>query len=157
MINMCHNHGSCLHQRVMLKQTTSRRKYTVILLNKINASRMSWFCPWKLVLNRASLCSHPYCHCQRQATNSLYIVTQQLLVMLLLFVVRSFAESYTLENSHRISWGRRLFLTLGADNRSLIKKYQQKKYIFLERHLQFTVLLHTRRLPLAWPKRKLPT
>lgn len=51
------------------------------------------------------------------------IVTQQLLFV----VYRDSAESYTLENSRRISWGRRLFLTLGAQNRSLIKSINKKK------------------------------
>lgn len=49
--------------------------------------------------------------------------------MLQLFVVyRGSAESYTLENSRRISWGRRLFLTLGIQNRSLIKSINKKEY-----------------------------
>lgn len=48
--------------------------------------------------------------------------------MLLFFVVyRSSAESDTLENSSGISWGKQLFLTLGAQNRSLVKD-NKKEY-----------------------------
>lgn len=48
------------------------------------------------------------------------------------------------------------FLTLGAQSRSL-KNASTTKNILMEYHLQFTAWLHIRRLPLAWPGRKLPT
>lgn len=58
-------------------------------------------------------------------------MSQQLLVMMLLFVVNiSSAQSYALENSHSISRGRGLFLTQGAQDRSLIKSINKKQYTF---------------------------